>query len=104
MDITVKECKGAEILGVCSDGLIFNGRRSLLRFCFVWNKDSKEFSSLSEGLLDDECGIICRFGKRNGWDEREFIEPVREEFEKTLSDTLAVLRVNLTNDVVSRVY
>ena len=92
--------------GVCEDEVILSdGQRGEISFSFEWDEASQSFPRITNGELKDRFGLIgrfTRFGNLGNWEllDKDF----KNYVSKILSDTLAVLRVNLTNGVVSRVY
>ena len=93
-------------LGVCEDEVILmDGRRAAISFGFKWDEDSQSFPRITDGELKDSFGVIGRFSKfGNLGDWKLFDKDFRKDVSKILSDTLAILKINLTNGAVSRGY
>lgn len=92
--------------GVCKDEVILqDGRRVEISFSFEWDNESQSFPCITNGELKDRFGLIGRFTKSGNLGNWELLDKDYKNYvSKILSDTLAVLRVNLTCDVVSSVY
>ena len=92
--------------GVCEDEVIFSdGQRGEISFSFEWDEVSQSFPRITNGELKDSFGLVGRFTRFDNLGNWElFDKDFKNYVSKILSDTLAVLRVNLTCDVVSSVY
>lgn len=92
--------------GVCEDEVILSdGQRGEISFSFEWDEASQSFPRITNGELKDMFGLIGRFTKfGNIGDWKLFDKDFKNYVSKILSDTLAVLRVNITNEEVSSVY
>lgn len=91
--------------GTCEDTVYFSdGNKGEIKFSFVWDESSQSFPKITDGELEDRFGKIARFSRHGGAGSWElFCREYSKEVSKILADTLAVLRVRLTNEVI-RVY
>jgi hypothetical protein len=92
--------------GVCEDEVIFqDGRKAEISFSFEWDEESHSFPRITNGELKDRFGLIGRFTRFGNLGDWEILDKDFKNYvSKILSDTLAVLRANLTNGVVNSVY
>lgn len=88
--------------GVCEDVVYFSDRnKGEIKFSFIWDEKSQSFQNITNGELKDEAGLIARFSRLGGagtW--QMFDRAYCKEVSKILSDTLSVLKMNITNGAV----
>lgn len=86
--------------GVCEDVVYYSdGNKGQINFSFVWDEVSRSFPKITDGELKDGAGLIARFSRLSGagtW--QMFDRAYYKEVSKILSDTLSVLKMNITNE------
>lgn len=99
MEITLKEdCSRGGVSGFCSEKISFgNGFSLAVKFGFLWDEKTGEFPFLSDGILEDSFGLVATFCRScNSTDWKLQDKSYKNELPKILSDTLAVLKMNLS--------
>lgn len=88
--------------GVCEDVVYFSdSNKGEIKFSFVWDEKSQSFPNITDGELRDEAGLIASFSRLGGAGAWQMLDRAYcKEVSKILSDTLSVLKMNITNGAV----